>query len=86
MCIHLVILSARADAGAPADLISVWVKEADANAAAARARATMTEQGYTVDSIEMATPTTADDYFRRCPSREAFERAQIEGIAWRLPA
>ncbi len=83
MCIQLVVLSARR--GNQSDLISVWVKDSDADAAAARARAVIAEQGYEVQSLEAVTPTTADDYFRRCPSLEAFEKAQREGIAWRLP-
>lgn len=64
--------------------ISVWVTAADPTQARALASSRLAEAGWTVVQIDTETETTADDYFRACPSQQAFFRAQAEGVAWRF--
>ncbi len=64
--------------------ISVWVDGMDATQARALACSRLAEAGWTVVQIDSVTETTADDYFRPCPSQQAFLRAQSEGVAWRF--
>jgi hypothetical protein len=64
--------------------VSVWVVASDATQARALACSRLAEAGWTVVQIDSVTETTADDYFRHCPSQQAFLRAQSEGVAWRF--
>ena len=64
--------------------VSVWVDAADAASARQQAIAALAAQGWALDRIDDSAPTTADDYFRACPSQRAFRTAQDVGIAWRF--
>ncbi|MFA7388089.1 MAG: hypothetical protein WCZ87_10555, partial [Thiohalobacteraceae bacterium] len=64
--------------------VSVWVDAADAISARQQALAALAAQGWTLDRVDDAAPTGADDYFRACPSQRAFRTAQDVGIAWRF--
>ena len=79
---YLVILNASRQAGETA-MLSVWVNTREAPEAEQRATIALTEAGYHILSVETVQPTSRDDYFRECPSLDAFKRAQQAGIAWR---
>ena len=64
--------------------VSVWVDATDADVAEQRAIAALGSQGLELDRIDGCMETTADDYFRPCPSQQAFHTAQSAGIAWRF--
>jgi hypothetical protein len=79
--IHMYVRTASARS---ARGVSVWVDEADAAAAEQRAIAILGAQGLQLDGIDSSVETSADDYFRACPSQHAFHTAQSTGIAWRF--
>jgi len=79
----LFIMQVRREDGTPRG-ISVWVEADDDGKARAMASARLAEAGWTVIQIDDETETKAGDYFRACPSQQAFLRAQQEGIAWRF--
>ena len=64
--------------------VSVWVEAGDADTARMRAIAALAQAGWSVERVASNEPTSADDYFRPCPSQQAFLRAQSEGVAWRF--
>lgn len=79
--LHLLV---HLHSGGPARGVSVWVATDDAAQARARARAGLAAAGWTVMEVDSEEPTAAEDYFRPCPSQQAFTRAQSEGVAWRF--
>jgi len=64
--------------------VSIWVDTADATQAQRLAAQALAAAGWALSDIGSIAETTADDYFRACPSRQAFEHAGIHGIAWRF--
>ncbi len=64
--------------------VSVWVDTDNAGQAQRMARACLAEAGLRVVRIDSTEETAAEDYFRTCPSQQAFQRAQAEGVAWRF--
>ena len=64
--------------------VSVWVDAADAASAQQLAVTALAAQGWALERVDDAAPTGADDYFRACPSQQAFRTAQDAGIAWRF--
>ena len=64
--------------------ISVWVDDSDVERAKQRAIAALADAGWQHLNTHAISETDADDYFRVCPSQQAFMRAQEEGIAWRF--
>ena len=81
---HLFNMQVQSRADATVRGISVWVDGLDSTQALALACSRLAEAGWTVVHIDSETETTADDYFRPCPSQQAFLRAQSEGVAWRF--
>lgn len=80
----LITLEVRAPAPASNRSVSVWVDDTDAARARERAAQALAAQGWDVVAFRDVTETTADDYFRPCPSQQAFERARQSGVAWRF--
>ena len=70
--------------GQPVRGVSVWVETDDPDSAHTRAVAALAAVGWEVARVTSNVPTSADDYFRPCPSQQAFARAQTEGVAWRF--
>ena len=64
--------------------VSVWVDATDSPQAQTLAIARLADAGWTVVRVDSTAETTAEDYFRPCPSQQAFLRAQSEGVAWRF--
>ena len=64
--------------------VSVWIQTDDPDSARMRAIAALAAAGWKVARVTSNESTSADDYFRPCPSQQAFVRAQTEGIAWRF--
>ena len=64
--------------------ISIWVDAADGAQAQRQATQALAAAGWELADIDSIMTTTADDYFRACPSQQAFERALVHGIAWRF--
>lgn len=64
--------------------VSVWVDDTDIARARERAVQALAAEGWELVRFNAATETTADDYFRPCPSQQAFQRAQTAGVAWRF--
>ena len=62
----------------------VWVDGGEHGVAEARARQLIEEQGWVVQCLEGVSETSRDDYFAPCPSLDAFDRAQSEGISFRI--
>jgi len=81
---QLFIMRVQSHADTTVRGISVWVAAADLTQARALASSRLAEAGWTVVRIDSVTGTTAADYFRPCPSQQAFLRAQSEGVAWRF--
>jgi len=81
---QLFIMQVQSRSDATVRSISVWVVASDATQARTLASSCLAEAGWTVVRIDSVTETTADDYFRPCPSQQAFLRAQSEGVAWRF--
>ncbi len=63
---------------------SVWVNAGNASQAETLAARALATEGWRIERVEDTMITTADDYFQRCPSQQAFERAQRSGVAWRF--
>lgn len=66
--------------------VSVWVDDTDVARARERAVQALAAEGWELVTFKAATETTADDYYRPCPSQQAFQRAQTAGVAWRFDA
>lgn len=81
---RLLHLTVRSQADASMRGVSVWVDADDPGEAGARAGAGLAAAGWTVISVDTEEETRAEDYFRACPSQQAFTRAQTEGLAWRF--
>lgn len=64
--------------------VSVWVDDANPERAEQRATAALAAAGWQHIRTDAIAETAAADYFRVCPSQQAFARAQTEGIAWRF--
>lgn len=64
--------------------LSIWVDAADITQARRRAAQALAAAGWKLSDVDSIMETGADDYFRACPSREAFMRARAHGIAWRF--
>lgn len=64
--------------------VSVWVETRDPAQAQQLATQALADEGWTLAHIDSNTETTADDYFRPCPSQQAFIRAQTAGVSWRF--
>jgi len=64
--------------------VSIWVDTADAAQARRLAAQALTAAGWALSDVDSVMETTVDDYFRACPSRQAFDRARAHGIAWRF--
>lgn len=71
------------DSAAPRG-VSVWVNDNDSNRAEQRAISALADAGWHYLGTDDISATDAGDYFRACPSQQAFLRAQTEGIAWRF--
>lgn len=80
----LINLEVRAPAQPVVRGVSVWVDERDRARAQERAVQALAAAGWATVAVTGAMETTADDYFRPCPSRQAFDQAQTAGIAWRF--
>lgn len=80
----LISLEVRAPAQTYARDVSVWVDDTDMARAQERAVQALAAEGWALVTLKGATETTADDYFRPCPSQQAFLRAQTVGVAWRF--
>lgn len=81
---RLLHLQVTNPSGTPARGVSVWVDEQNPGQARERARAGLAAAGWTVVAEDSAEETSAEDYFRPCPSQQAFTRAEAEGLAWRF--
>lgn len=81
---RLLHLEVRSQAEAAVRGVSVWVDTDDPDQALARARAGLAAAGWTVVSVDSEEETRAEDYFRPCPSQQAFARARTEGLSWRF--
>lgn len=64
--------------------VSVWADNADPPQAQQLAIQALAAEGWTLAQIDSNAVTTADDYFRPCPSQQAFIRAQTAGVTWRF--
>lgn len=64
--------------------VQVWVTETDSVRAQQLATDTLGAAGWSLLQIDSCGVTSADDYFRPCPSKQAFERAQADTVAWRF--
>lgn len=64
--------------------VSVWIDDADPAQAQQLATQSLATEGWSLAHIDSNTETTADDYFRPCPSQQAFIRAQTAGVSWRF--
>lgn len=64
--------------------VSVWVDNADQAQAQQFAIQALAAEGWSLAQIDSNAVTTADDYFRPCPSQQAFIRAQTVGVTWRF--
>lgn len=64
--------------------VSVWVDDTDTARARERAAQALAAEGWTLVAFKDAADTAAEDYFRPCPSQQAFRRAERAGIAWRF--
>lgn len=64
--------------------VSVWIEEADPERARIDASAALAAAGWDVRAMDSNETTSADDYFRPCPSQQAFTRAQTDRVAWRF--
>lgn len=80
----LISLEVRAPAQVRTRGVSVWVDDTDSRRARERAVQTLAAEGWELVAFNDATETTAADYFRPCPSQQAFLRAQTAGVAWRF--
>ncbi|MBI5463239.1 MAG: hypothetical protein HY941_13725 [Gammaproteobacteria bacterium] len=82
---RLLVMHVQAHTGGGATRgVSVWVDAADATQARTLAVDHLADAGWSVLRIDSETETTADDYFRPCPSQQAFQRAQAAGVSWRF--
>ncbi len=80
----LVVLAAVTRPGGPEEMVSVWVDTLDEDLARQRAIGALKEEGWLPGQVSAVMLTSEADYFRPCESRQAFERARRNGIAWRL--
>lgn len=80
----LLLMHVQSQTGEAPRGVSVWVEATDADLAQSLARARLAEAGWSVVRIDSTAETTADDYFRTCPSQQAFQRAHVEGVTWRF--
>lgn len=64
--------------------VSVWVESANPAQAQQLAIQALAAEGWSHAQIDSNAVTTADDYFRPCPSQQAFIRAQTMGVTWRF--
>lgn len=64
--------------------VSVWVSTDDSAQAQHLAAEALAAEGWALASIDGCVETSADDYFRPCPSQQAFERARAATVAWRF--
>ena len=64
--------------------VSVWLDETDPERARIDASAALAAAGWVVRDQDSNEETSAEDYFRPCPSQQAFTRAQADGVAWRF--
>lgn len=80
----IISLEIRAPAQARPRGVSVWVDDTDIARARERAMQALAAEGWELVRFNAAMETTADDYFRPCPSQQAFQRAQTAGVAWRF--
>lgn len=64
--------------------VSVWVDTADDDQAVSSALAALQQAGWQSIANAVVLETQAEDYFRSCPSQQAYSRAQQQGIAWRF--
>lgn len=81
---RLLHFQVRAQTGGPSRGVSVWVDGDDPGSARSRASAELAAAGWIAVAVDSDENTTADDYFRPCPSQQAFTRAQTDGVAWRF--
>lgn len=81
---RLLHLQVTNPSGVPARGVSVWVDTDAPDQARDRARSVLAAAGWTVVTVDSDDETCAEDYFRPCPSQQAFTRAQTEGLAWRF--
>ncbi len=81
---YLLIMQVQSQSDSALRGVSVWAEAADAVQAQTLASARLAEAGWSIVSIDNVAETSADDYFRPCPSQQAFERAQTEVVAWRF--
>jgi hypothetical protein len=79
--IHMQVYSE--DSSAPRG-VSVWIETQDPAQARQIAIQALATEGWNLAQIDSSTETTADDYFRPCPSQQAFLRAQTAGVSWRF--
>ena len=80
----LLLMHVQSQVGETPRGVSVWVDASDASQAQALASARLADAGWAVVQIDSTAETTADDYFRTCPSQQAFQRAHAEGVTWRF--
>lgn len=64
--------------------VQVWVTDKDSAHAQQLATDALAAEGWSLVQIDSCVVTSADDYFRPCPSKQAFERAQANTVAWRF--
>ncbi len=81
---HLFNMQVQAATGPERRGVSVWVEATDVGQARTLAAARLAEAGWNILSIDSEALTDAEDYFRPCPSQQAFVRAQTETVAWRF--
>lgn len=81
LLIHMYV---RPQTGGTERGVSVWVEADGAAEAERRAGTALASEGWIAERIESVVETSADDYFRSCPSQQAFQRAQSSGLAWRF--
>lgn len=81
---RLLHFQVSAQTGGPSRGVSVWVDGDEPEQARSRAVAGLAAAGWIVMEVDSDETTTAEDYFRSCPSQQAFTRAQTDGVAWRF--
>lgn len=81
---RLLHLQVEPEAGGATRGISVWIEAADPEQARLLAGAALAKAGWIMRQVDSIEETSAEDYFRPCPSQQAFIRAQTDGVAWRF--
>ena len=82
---YILSLTARQQQpSSPLKTLLVWVNCNNQQHACEQATQTLVTQGWHIEHIDSATITDVGDYFPPCASLDAFHRAEIEDVAYRI--